>query len=126
MFANMVLRFVGIDSNKKTGNMTEIEIKKLDEVIRAPAKFGAPPWMLNQRSAIETGETSHLLMSDLRFTTENDIKRLKKTKAYRGIRHIEGQPTKGQRTKSNFRKNKGKVMGVSKKKDVKQQAPEKK
>ena len=56
----------------------------------------------------ETGVDKHLLGTDLDVTQENDIKRLKKIKAYRGIRHIHGQPSRGQRTKSNFRRNKGK------------------
>ncbi|MEK6867257.1 MAG: 30S ribosomal protein S13, partial [Nanoarchaeota archaeon] len=39
---------------------------------------------------------------------------LKKIKAYRGMRHAAGLPTRGQRTRSNFRKNKGKTVGVMK------------
>ncbi len=37
-------------------------------------------------------------------------------RSYKGIRHIHGQPVRGQRTRSNFRRNKGKVVGVVKKK----------
>ena len=37
---------------------------------------------------------------------------MKKIKSYRGIRHMFGLPVRGQRTRSNFRPNKGKVQGV--------------
>jgi small subunit ribosomal protein S13 len=49
------------------------------------------------------------------FTKDNDIKLMRKIKSYKGTRHSAGQPVRGQRTKSNFRKSKGKVMGVKRK-----------
>ena len=43
-------------------------------------------------------------------------KRLQMIKSYKGMRHAAGLPVRGQRTKSNFRKNKGKgSLGVKKK-----------
>ena len=55
-------------------------------------------------------------MGDLDFTVDNDLKRMKMIKCYRGMRHAFGLPVRGQRTKSNFRKNKGKAsLGVVKK-----------
>ena len=53
------------------------------------------------------------------FTQDNDIKMMKKMRSYKGIRHSLGLPVRGQRTKSNFRKNKGKVLGVRKKEGAK-------
>ncbi len=115
MFANAVCYLAGIDKNKLTGELNDDEVKKLEEVIKNPSKFGMPIWMLNRRKDYETGENKHLLVSDLDFTKENDIKRLKKIKAYRGVRHMFGLPVRGQRTRSNFRPNKGKArLGVKK------------
>jgi small subunit ribosomal protein S13 len=55
----------------------------------------------------------HLITTELDLTIDNDLKRMKKVKSYKGVRHMLGQPVRGQRTKSNFRKNKGKVsLGV--------------
>ena len=68
--------------------------------------------MVNRRNDYDTGQNKHLLTGDLQFTVENDIKMMKKMKCYKGVRHILGQPVRGQRTRSNFRRNKGKVMGV--------------
>lgn len=116
-FSNMVCSFSGIDKLTKVGLLNEEQIKKLDTIIRNPAQFGAPAWMLNRRRDFDTNETKHILGSDLDFVKENDIRRLKKIKSYRGIRHGLGLPTRGQRTRSNFRKNKGKVhLGVQRKK----------
>jgi hypothetical protein len=61
----------------------------------------------------------HKIGADLKFTQENDIRFMKKIRCYKGIRHSMGQPVRGQRTKSNFRKNKGKVTGVAKTKQAK-------
>lgn len=101
--------------NKKTGELSAEQVDKLAKIIASPEKNGFPAWMLNRRKDPETGIDKHLYLGDLTFATENDIKMLKKIRSYRGMRHALGQPTRGQRTKSNFRKNKGKVMGVQRK-----------
>ena len=44
-----------------------------------------------------------------------DIRRLKKIRSYKGVRHTSGQPVRGQRTRSHFRK-KGQSVSVMKKK----------
>jgi len=73
--------------------------------------------MANRRRDLETNENKHLIVADLDYTRENDIKRLRKLKTYKGDRHSKGLPARGQRTRSNFRKNKGKVtLGVQRKK----------
>ena len=72
----------------------------------------------------ETGKDKHLTVADLTFTQDNDIKIMKKIKSYKGVRHILEQPVRGQKTKSNFRKNKGKVhLGVKKKAGAKSGRP---
>jgi len=109
----------GVDKQKKAGNLTDAEIKKLNEVIADPKGNGFPIWMLNRRKDYETGEDLHLVTGTLQYTKENDLKRLKKTKTLRGVRHGRGLPVRGQRTRSNFRKSKGKVVGVRKKGEVK-------
>ena len=54
------------------------------------------------------------------FAQENDVKRLKRIRSYVGVRHGQGLPVRGQRTKSNFRRNKGKgPLGVKKKEAAK-------
>ena len=106
MYAHAVCTITKVPRYKKAGDLTEAEVQLLEKTIKNPV--GMPTWMLNRQKDYETGKDTHLLTTDLDLTKDNDIKRLKKIKAYRGVRHILGQPTRGQRTKSNFRKNKGK------------------
>ena len=114
-FSSSACMMANVDKTKKVGDLTEKEVSRLDEVIKNPSNFGAPEWMLNRRKSYEIGDNSHLTLGDLDFTKDNDLKRMKKIKCYRGMRHAFGLPVRGQRTKSNFRKNKGKVTGVKRK-----------
>ncbi len=114
MFANMVCSATGVDKTKKAGTLSDDEVKKLEDAINNPLGNGAPAWMLNRRNDYETGEDKHITTADLKFIKDNDIKMMKKFKTYRGIRHMDGLPVRGQKTKSNFRKNKGNVTGVKK------------
>ncbi len=114
MMAHAACTVSNIDPMAKTGELSEKDVQKLDEFVRNPVKYNIPHWMLNRRRDVETGEDKHLVLSDLQFAQENDIKLMKKIKSYKGIRHMMGLPVRGQKTKSNFRKNKGKAMGVKK------------
>ena len=116
-FAHMVCSLAGIEPNLLIGKLDESQAKRLTEAVENPKKFGAPDWMLNRRRDTETNEDMHLILGDLDFNQANDIKRMRKLKSYKGVRHSKGLPVRGQRTRSNFRRNKGKVtLGVKKKK----------
>ncbi|MBT5271967.1 30S ribosomal protein S13 [Candidatus Woesearchaeota archaeon] len=119
MFANMVCNFSKIDKEKKVGDLDNKEVEVLTDIVQNPKKYKAPEWMLNRRKDYFSGEDKHIVVGDLKFAKENDLRRLKKIKAYRGTRHMFGLPSRGQRTKSNFRKNKGKVQGVKRKASAK-------
>ncbi len=121
--ASVACNLTGIKQGKKTGELSDEEVKKLNDLIMNPKEKGIPIWMLNRRKDYETGEDKHLLIGILDFVKDNTIKRLRKTKCYRGVRHSYGLPVRGQRTKANFRKSKGKVVGVAKKKGVKSGRP---
>lgn len=115
-FADALCNVANVNKSARTGKLTDEEIKRLNEILGNPLAYNIPVWMLNHQKDFETGENKHILSGTLQFVQDNDIKRLKKIKTYKGVRHIHGQPVRGQRTKSNFRKNKGKVVGVAKKK----------
>ncbi len=116
MFSNMVLNLLNIDKNLKVGDLSEEQVSKLDEAIRNPEKLGAPAWTYNRKKDPETGKDMHLVSSDIKFIQDNDIKLQRKIKSYIGSRHSAGLPVRGQKTKNNFRKNKGKATGVKRKK----------
>jgi len=109
--ASAICHLAGIDISKKTGYLSESDIKKLSEAVENPAKLGAPVWLFNRRNDPETGDDKHLLGGDLQFAKENDIKTMQKIKCYKGMRHAVGLPVRGQRTKSNFRRSKSKSKG---------------
>jgi small subunit ribosomal protein S13 len=116
MFANAICEVGELDKQMKAGDLTDSQISKINDIVKEPLKFGIPLWALNRKNDYETGEDMHLMGGDLTFTQDNDIKRLRKIKTYIGVRHSRRLPVRGQRTKSNFRKNKGKSVGVKKKK----------
>lgn len=117
MYAHAICTVTHIPRTKKTSDLNENDIGKIESVLENPDKFSIPVWMLNRRKEYETGQDMHLITADLTFMVDNDMKRMKKIKSYKGVRHMIGQPVRGQRTKSNFRKNKGKIsLGVIRKK----------
>lgn len=115
-FADAICKVAGVDQRAKTGYLTLDEVAKLEKVLNDPHASGFPDWMLNRRKDFDTNETKHLITGTLTFVRDNDIKRLKKIKNLKGMRHSLGLPVRGQKTKAHFRKNKGKVVGVTKKK----------
>ena len=110
--SNAVCKILKIDKMKKVGSLNDIEVKRIVDFIKNPK---IPEFIFNRRFDFETGKQKHLTGTDLELTKEFDIKRLKKIKSYRGIRHAANLPLRGQRTKSNFRKNKRKGAGIKKK-----------
>ena len=111
-FSNAACHTLKIDKKRKIGSLSQEEIKKISEFIKNPS---LPKFLLNRNSDFKTGENKHLTGGDLELQKEFDIKRLKQIKSYRGYRHVLGLPSRGQRTRSNFRKNRGKSVGIKKK-----------
>lgn len=111
--AKAIVRTAGFDENKKLKELSEEDIKKIEDVIKNPSKSGIPNWMLNKRKDYKTGEDLHLIESDIQLALREEINLLRKIRCYRGIRHEFGLPVRGQRTRSSFRK--GKTVGVKKK-----------
>jgi len=111
--ANAVCKVLDLDMQRKIGTLSEEELHRIEVAIKNPEKHSIPSWLFNRRKASEKGEDMHLLTSDLKLAVEFDIKKMKKIKTYKGVRHSMGQPVRGQRTRSHFRKGKGKGPGVS-------------
>ena len=113
-FCNAMCKILKIDSQKKIADLTDKETEKVIEFLKNPK---LPKFLLNRRNDFETGEDAHLVGTDLDMKKEFDIRRLKKIRSYRGLRHAFGHPVRGQRTRSHFRsKGKKKAVGVKRKK----------
>jgi small subunit ribosomal protein S13 len=111
-FSNAVCKALKLDKNKTIGALTEEEIQKITDFIKNPI---LPNHILNRRKDIETGTEKHLTGTDLDLRKDFDIKRLKKIKSYRGLRHTAGLPSRGQRTKAHFRSNRKRGSGIKSK-----------
>ncbi len=57
-------------------------------------------------------DKDYVTEGDLQRLVTNNIKRLKDIGSYRGLRHKNGLPTRGQRTRTNARTRKGKAIAV--------------
>ena len=106
--SNAICRELKLDKKRKTSTLTEQEIEKITSFIKNPK---LPEWLLNRRKDFDTGANKHLITTELDLQREFDIRKMKKTKSYKGVRHIQGQPVRGQRTRGHFRK-KGGAVGV--------------
>jgi small subunit ribosomal protein S13 len=112
-FANAICKVTNISETAEVGLLTTEQINKLTDAITNPEKYKISKWLFNRKKDLNTGETKHLVGSDLNLQTEFDIKHLKKIKCYPGVRHSQGLPVRGQRTRGNFRS--GKTIGVRRK-----------
>jgi len=111
--ANAILKKAGINPDTRAGFLTEADVEKIEEIIKEPARYGLPSWLLNRRKDLETGKDMHLIGADLILRTKMDIEQMKEIKSWRGYRHAYGLKVRGQRTKTTGRA--GKALGVKKK-----------
>jgi len=109
MFSNAVASVSGL-GKKKLGELSEDEMKRLEDMITTPGRHNIPEWLYNRKLDPETGENRHLSVSALEFARRMDINEMKKMKTYKGIRHAAGLTVRGQRTRGSFRK--GSSVGV--------------
>jgi len=109
-----------IPMDKKITELSKPEIVEIETFFKSlgnPSQGiqSIPSFLKNRRSDPVSGSESHIFGSDLDIKKEFDIKRLKKMRSYKGVRHSVGLPVRGQRTRSHFR-SKGKTVGVRRKK----------
>jgi small subunit ribosomal protein S13 len=119
MMSNFICNSLSLDKTRKVGTLTEKEVETIENLVKNPKNI--PSWLVNRRKDYDSGEDVHLVSSKLKLRKEFDLKRLKKIKSYRGLRHAIGLPVRGQRTRGHFRK--GRAVGVQKKKLQQQKKP---
>ena len=111
--SRVIVDSTGIDPSAVIGYLSDEDIQKLDSTINE-FEEQLPKWMLNRQFDPISGENKHLLGQDIILTLKEDLNDLKKSRAYRGLRHERGLKVRGQRTKSTGRR--GSTIGVRKKK----------
>ena len=89
-----ILKDANVDPDTRVRDLTDDEVKRISEVI-------------NETQMVE---------GDLRREVALNIKRLQEIGCYRGKRHRQGLPVRGQKTKTNARTRKGPKRTVANKK----------
>merc|ERR1712038_2197966 len=113
-YANIVLKKADIDLSKRAGELSEEEDERIITIISNPRQYKIPDWFLNRQKDIKDGKTTQVLSNFLDNKLREDLQRLKKIRAHRGLRHYWGVRVRGQHTKTTGRR--GRTVGVSKKK----------
>ena len=89
-FARDILAAAKIKPTTRVKDLTEAEEQKLREIV-------------DEQYSVE---------GDLQRLVANNIKRLKDIESYKGLRHRNGLPVNGQRTRTNARTRKGRAIAV--------------
>lgn len=89
-FAQNICAATSIDPTTRVKDLTEAELKKLRDEI----------------------DSNYHVEGDLQRVVAGNVKRLKDIQAYRGVRHKNNLPSKGQRTRTNGRTRRGKRVAV--------------
>uniref|UniRef100_A0A1E1WX86 Small ribosomal subunit protein uS13 n=1 Tax=Amblyomma aureolatum TaxID=187763 RepID=A0A1E1WX86_9ACAR len=114
-FSNIVCKKADVDLNKRAGELSEEEVEKLITIMSTPRQYKIPDWFLNRQKDIKDGKYSQVTSNALENKLREDLERLKKIRAHRGLRHFWGLRVRGQHTKTTGRR--GRTVGVSKKKN---------
>ena len=93
--ASKIIEEAGVSKSRRVNELTEVELDKLRD--------------LTAKMTLE---------GDLRSIISMNIKRLRDSGCYKGVRHRKGLPVRGQRTKTNARTRKGRNMAIANKKTV--------
>ncbi|KAJ3575146.1 hypothetical protein NPX13_g4130 [Xylaria arbuscula] len=99
-FADLILKKADIDKNKRAGELTAEELERVVQIVKDPAAYKIPAWFLNRQRDIVTGTNSHAISSAVDSKLREDLERLKKIRAHRGLRHYWGLRVRGQHTKT--------------------------
>jgi small subunit ribosomal protein S13 len=111
-FANAIIGALNLNPNSNIGFLTESQVEVIEKALKDPTSVNFPAWIYNRRKDVESGNSFHLITSDVAFTVRNDIEREKQVNSWRGFRHTFGLKVRGQRTRTTGRK--GASVGVRK------------
>ena len=118
-YSNIVCKKADVDLNKRcvvwnssnglsnsrfaiasAGELNSDELERLVTIIQNPTQFKIPTWFLNRQKDIVDGKNSQILSNGVDSKLRDDLERLKKIRAHRGLRHSWGLRVRGQHTKT--------------------------
>ncbi len=112
-FERIIVQELKISKKTRAGDLTEVQIDRIDAILGVPAQYGVKEYLLNRQKDRGTGKNKHLLMNDLVFTTRQDMQIEKDLHTYKGWRFSIGQRVRGQHSRTTGRS--GFTVGVMKK-----------
>lgn len=92
-----------VDLHKRAGELTQEELERIVTIMQNPTNYKIPAWFLNRQKDQVDGKDYHVLANNLESKLRDDLERLKKIRAHRGIRHFWGLKVRGQHTKTTSR-----------------------
>jgi ribosomal protein S13 len=115
-YSNLVCKKADVDLNKRyafliydtypfhilrsAGELNSDELERIVTIIQNPTQFKIPTWFLNRQKDIVDGKNSQILSNGVDSKLRDDLERLKKIRAHRGLRHFWGLRVRGQHTKT--------------------------
>lgn len=88
--ADNILETAKVERTTRVKNLTDAEVSRIQDIISA----------------------DHIVEGELQRIVSGNVKRLKDIKSYRGLRHSQNLPSRGQRTKTNARTRRGRKVTV--------------
>lgn len=82
------------------GEMNSDELERIVTILQNPTQYKIPTWFLNRRKDITDGKNSQILSNAVDSKLRDDLERLKKIRAHRGLRHDRRLRVRGQHTKT--------------------------
>lgn len=117
-YSNLVCKKADVDLNKRcvpmslislvhsdkedhrAGDLNSDELERIVTIIQNPTQFKIPTWFLNRQKDIVDGKNYQILSNGVDSKLRDDLERLKKIRAHRGLRHFWGLRVRGQHTKT--------------------------
>ena len=66
------------------------QVEKLVTIVSNPRQYKIPDWFLNRQKDVNDGKYSQVMANYLETKLREDLERLKKIRAHRGLRHYWG------------------------------------
>ena len=115
-YANLLCKKADVDLNKRclkydrgvlydsfivrAGDLNPDELERIVTIMQNPLQYKIPTWFLNRQRDIVDGKSSQILSNGIDSKLREDLERLKKIRAHRGLRHFWGLRVRGQHTKT--------------------------
>ena len=69
---------------------SSLQIERIITIMQNPRQYKIPDWFMNRQKDVRDGKYSQLLANQLDHKLREDLERLKKIRAHRGLRHYWG------------------------------------